>query len=64
MTNLENLVEGLIRLWVMGGEHSHRGDAGLKDGLVGEYRGEVGLKDGDWGLYRGDVGENDGEVGE
>ena len=39
----------------------HRGDAGLNDGLVGEYRGEVGLKDGDWGLYRGDVGENDGE---
>jgi hypothetical protein len=23
------------------------GDAGLKDGLVGEYRGDVGLNDGD-----------------
>lgn len=26
-----------------------RGDAGLNDGLVGEYRGEEGLKDGDCG---------------
>ena len=25
----------------------HRGDAGLNDGLVGEYRGDVGLNDGD-----------------
>ena len=41
----------------------HRGDAGLKEGLVGEYLGDVGLKDGDCGLYRGDVGENDGDVG-
>lgn len=26
-----------------------RGDAGLNEGLVGEYRGEEGLKDGDCG---------------
>lgn len=45
-------------------ENLHRGDVGLKDGLVGEYRGDVGLNDGDCGLYLGDVGENDGEVGE
>jgi hypothetical protein len=29
--------------------YSQRGDAGLKEGLVGEYRGEEGLKDGDCG---------------
>lgn len=45
-------------------EHVHLGEAGLKDGLVGEYLGDVGLNDGDCGLYRGDVGENEGEVGE
>jgi hypothetical protein len=27
-----------------------RGEAGLNEGLVGEYRGEAGLKDGDWGV--------------
>lgn len=26
---------------------SHLGEAGLNDGLVGEYRGDVGLNDGD-----------------
>lgn len=44
--------------------YSHLGDAGLNDGLVGEYRGDVGLNDGDWGLYLGDVGEKEGDVGE
>ncbi|KAJ7236368.1 hypothetical protein C8J57DRAFT_1247861 [Mycena rebaudengoi] len=44
--------------------HLHRGDAGLNDGLVGEYRGDVGLNDGDCGMYHGEVGENDGEMGE
>jgi hypothetical protein len=40
-------------------------EAGLKEGLVGEYRGDVGEKDGDCGLYRGgEVGENEGKVGE
>ena len=50
-TDLENLGESLIR--ALGGRRNqdlHRGDAGLNEGLVGEYRGEVGLKDGDWGL--------------
>ena len=65
MTDLGNLGERLAgALGYVGEENSHRGDAGLNEGLVGEYRGEVGLKDGDWGLYRGEVGENDGEVGE
>lgn len=45
-------------------QNSHRGDVGLKEGLVGEYLGDVGLNDGDWGLYLGDVGENEGDVGE
>lgn len=29
--------------------YSQRGEAGLNEGLVGEYRGEEGLKDGDCG---------------
>ena len=41
-----------------------RGEAGLNDGLVGEYLGDVGLNDGDWGLYLGDAGEKEGDVGE
>lgn len=28
-------------------KYSHLGDAGLNDGLVGEYHGKVGLSDGD-----------------
>ena len=42
----------------------HLGEAGLNDGLVGEYRGEVGLNEGDCWLYLGEVGEKEGEVGE
>ena len=42
---------------------SHIGDAGLNDGLVGEYscEGDVGLYEGDAGLYLGEKLGDDGE---